>query len=191
MWHDGACPLCAREIALMRRLDRRGCLTFVDVTTSACPLDHAAMLARLHAQEEGGLLLSGAAAFAAMWRTIPMLRALGLLAQNLWALAPLERLYVGFLRVRPRLQRWAAGARVKPAPGPAGSGRKSVWAYSRPAIAGPRSRYVRIEYRGRTVVDTRTNVRMLETTNAPSWYSGWITPDFAGPFKGVPGSMGW
>ena len=24
-----------------------------------------------------------------------------------------------------------------------------------------------------------------------SFYGGWITPDLAGPFKGVPGSMGW
>ena len=23
------------------------------------------------------------------------------------------------------------------------------------------------------------------------FYGGWITPDLAGPFKGVPGSMGW
>ena len=26
----------------------------------------------------------------------------------------------------------------------------------------------------------------------PGWfYGGWITPDVAGPFKGVPGSAGW
>ena len=24
-----------------------------------------------------------------------------------------------------------------------------------------------------------------------NFYGGWITPDLAGPFKGVPGSMGW
>ncbi len=27
VWHDGACPLCQREIALMRRLDKRGAIT--------------------------------------------------------------------------------------------------------------------------------------------------------------------
>ena len=30
VWYDSQCPLCAREIALMRRLDRRGAIEFVD-----------------------------------------------------------------------------------------------------------------------------------------------------------------
>lgn len=108
VWHDGACPLCRREIALMRRLDRRGRIDFVDVADGAtdCPIDRRLLLARFHARE-GATLLSGAAAFAAMWRAIPVLRPLGLLARNATVLALLERLYVGFLRVRPALQRLA------------------------------------------------------------------------------------
>jgi predicted DCC family thiol-disulfide oxidoreductase YuxK len=110
VYHDGACPLCAREIALMRRLDRRGAIDFVDVADPAnarvCPIDPAALLARFHAMEDGRLL-SGAAAFAAMWRAIPLLRPLGLAARVPGVLWVLERLYVAFLRVRPRLQRWA------------------------------------------------------------------------------------
>ena len=106
VWHDGACPLCRREIALMRRLDRRGAIRFVDVADAGtCPLDCATMLARFHAREDGGPLVSGAAAFAAMWRAIPLLRPFGLLARNHLILALLERAYLGFLRVRPRLQR--------------------------------------------------------------------------------------
>ena len=67
VWHDGDCPLCRREIALMRRLDTRGVITFVDAAGSAaCPLDRGAMLARFHAREADGPLLSGAAAFAAI-----------------------------------------------------------------------------------------------------------------------------
>ena len=106
VWHDGACPLCRREIALMRRLDRRGAIRFVDATDddAVCPVDRADLLARFHAREDG-VLLSGAAAFAAMWRAIPLLRPLGLAAQRPRVLALLERGYRGFLRVRPRLQR--------------------------------------------------------------------------------------
>jgi predicted DCC family thiol-disulfide oxidoreductase YuxK len=106
VWFDGACPLCRREIALMRRLDWRARLRFVDVASGsgACPIDRAALLARFHAQEDGGPLVSGAAAFAAMWRAIPLLRPLGLLARSAPVLAVLERMYVVFLRVRPRLQ---------------------------------------------------------------------------------------
>ena len=108
VYHDGACPLCQREIALMRRLDRRAAIDFVDVADPAnaglCPLDPADLLARFHA-DEGGALLSGAAAFAAMWRAIPVLRPLGLAAKLPPILWLLERAYVGFLRVRPAIQR--------------------------------------------------------------------------------------
>lgn len=106
VWYDGACPLCQREIALMNRLDRRGAIDFIDVVATppdACPTDRRALLARFHVVEEGRLL-SGAAAFAAMWRAIPVLRPLGLLARNRVLLAMLEKLYTGFLIVRPQLQ---------------------------------------------------------------------------------------
>ena len=105
VWHDGRCPLCRREIALMRRLDSRGAITFVDASdgASVCPIDRRELLARLHAEEDGRML-SGAAAFAAMWRAIPALRGLGLAARNAVVLRSLEWLYRRFLRVRPGLQ---------------------------------------------------------------------------------------
>jgi predicted DCC family thiol-disulfide oxidoreductase YuxK len=109
VWHDGGCPLCRREIALMRRLDRRGAIRFVDAADpkmTDCPIDRGALLARFHARE-GDRLLSGAAAFAAMWRAIPLLRPLGLAAKNPLVLAMLERPYHVFLRARPALQRFA------------------------------------------------------------------------------------
>ncbi len=109
VWHDGACPLCQREIALMRRLDTRGAIAFIDASgpdaAAACPLDPATMLARFHAQEDGKML-TGAAAFAAMWRVLPLLRPLGLAARNRHVLSMLEALYIRFLRVRPRIQLW-------------------------------------------------------------------------------------
>ncbi|WP_248306785.1 DUF393 domain-containing protein [Bosea sp. AAP35] len=107
VWYDGNCPLCRREIAAMRRLDRNGAITFLDVTSddTSCPIDRGALLARFHA-EENGKLLSGAAAFAAMWRAIPILRPFGLAARNRHVGAALEWLYVRFLRYRPALQRW-------------------------------------------------------------------------------------
>ncbi|MCY1648789.1 DUF393 domain-containing protein [Caulobacter sp. SL161] len=110
VWFDGACPLCLREIALMKRLDRRGAIQFIDVAgeEAVCPIDRAELLARFHAREDGQLL-SGAAAFAAMWRAIPLLRPFGLAARAPWALKILDALYVRFLRVRPRLQRLVAG----------------------------------------------------------------------------------
>jgi len=114
VWHDGDCPLCRREIALMRKLDVSGAIEFVDAAGSAtCPLNRTEMLARSHAREGDGSLLSGAAAFAAMWRANPLLRPLGEVARNRLILSVLERLYLRFLRVRPHLQRWASGREAR------------------------------------------------------------------------------
>ncbi len=63
------------------------------------------MLERLHARE-GGVMLTGAAAFAAMWRAIPVLRPLGEAARLAPVLWVLERTYRLFLRLRPHLQAW-------------------------------------------------------------------------------------
>jgi hypothetical protein len=52
-------------------------------------------------------LLDGAAAFAAMWRAIPLLSPLGHAARLPPLSWLLERAYRGFLRIRPRLQVWA------------------------------------------------------------------------------------
>ncbi|MDH4414650.1 MAG: DUF393 domain-containing protein [Rhizobium sp.] len=106
VWFDSSCPLCQREIALMRRLDRHGAINFIDACDPAgtCPVDRAELLARFHA-EEAGKLLSGAEAFAAMWRAIPLLRPLGLLAGWKPVSPFFEAAYRQFLRIRPRLQR--------------------------------------------------------------------------------------
>jgi predicted DCC family thiol-disulfide oxidoreductase YuxK len=106
VWYDGACPLCIREIALMRWLDAQHSIEFLDIAPAdaVCPLDRQLMLARFHASEDG-VILSGAAAFAAMWRVIPLLKPLGFIARNRRVLQPLERLYNRFLIIRPRLQK--------------------------------------------------------------------------------------
>lgn len=105
VWFDGSCPLCLREISLMRRLDWKGAIVFIDAARpdAVCPLDRKELLARFHASEDG-IMLSGAAAFAAMWRAIPLLKPLGCAARSPVILAALEALYRRFLRVRPKLQ---------------------------------------------------------------------------------------
>lgn len=106
VWYDAQCPLCRREIALIRRLDRAARIQFVDAASAepaSCPLDRQTLLARFHALEDGELR-SGAAAFAAMWRAVPVLRPLGLAARSPIVLGLLERAYGLFLRLRPRLQ---------------------------------------------------------------------------------------
>lgn len=106
VWFDGGCPLCRAEIALYQRLDQRaGRVVFVDLAgDGTCPIDRADMLARFHAQEAGGPLISGAKAFAAMWKQVTPFQPLGYLAQVPIILPFLDWLYGQFLKVRPRLQ---------------------------------------------------------------------------------------
>lgn len=51
--YDGACPLCRREMAMLRRLDRRGRLIGEDIADPAFDagrygLTHAAVMGRIH-----------------------------------------------------------------------------------------------------------------------------------------------
>ena len=106
VWFDSQCPLCIREIALMRRLDWFKRVDFIDIyTTQSCPLEPKLLLQRFHAQEIDGPIISGAAAFAALWRQLPLLRAIGELARIPTVLKLLESAYIKFLAYRPILQR--------------------------------------------------------------------------------------
>lgn len=106
VWYDSDCPMCIREISLMRRLDKRNAVDFVEIqSASGCPVGTDELMQRFHAQESGQPIVSGAAAFAAMWRAIPPLRSLGLAARFKPLLWLLEQLYRGFLVVRPWMQR--------------------------------------------------------------------------------------
>jgi len=80
---------------------------FVDVSDPAnVPPDLSAddAMRRFHVRERG-VLRSGAAAFAALWRRTPGVRALGRIAALPGVVHVLEAAYRAFLLVRPALQR--------------------------------------------------------------------------------------
>ena len=105
VWFDSACPLCAKEIKIMRKLDWFNKVDFVDVlSTPDCPIQREHLLERFHAQRLGGPLLNGAAAFALLWRSLPLLRPLGEIARIPFVLRILEIIYLRFLAIRPKLQ---------------------------------------------------------------------------------------
>ena len=105
VWFDSGCPLCTREISIMRKLDWFNRVDFIDVlSTNECPIERNELLARFHSQSSDGQLLSGAAAFAQLWRSLPLLRPLGELARIPFVLRVLESLYLKFLVIRPKLQ---------------------------------------------------------------------------------------
>ena len=113
--YDGACPLCRREMAVYRDLQplqQGSAVCFADVSNTAVPLPEGTtreqLMARFHVQDRDGQLLSGAAAFLALWAALPGWRWLALAGRLPGAAWLMERLYRLFLRWRPMLQRWAA-----------------------------------------------------------------------------------
>ncbi|MEM6747509.1 MAG: DCC1-like thiol-disulfide oxidoreductase family protein [Pseudomonadota bacterium] len=98
----------------MRRLDRRGRLAFENVADDdapiSCPIDRRELLAKFHARLPNGEIVSGARAFCEAYGVVPYLswaKALGRFTPSRWLL---DRLYLGFLRIRPTIQRLVARA---------------------------------------------------------------------------------
>ena len=107
--YDGACPLCRREIGLYQSLTPLQPVVWLDVSDTAGTMgaaDQARYMARFHVRQKDGKLLSGAAAFVALWLTMPGWRWLGKLGRLPGITPMLEVMYRGFLHLRPHLQRW-------------------------------------------------------------------------------------
>lgn len=107
VYYDGACPLCRLEIGYYRDRDRLHALRFVDVSRSDADtggdLDRAAAMARFHVRDGNGDLVSGAAAFVAVWRLLPRWRHAARVASVPVIERALECAYRAFLKVRPHV----------------------------------------------------------------------------------------
>ena len=107
---DGTCPLCRREIGVYQSLTPLQPVSWLDVskdTAGVNTVDQARYMARFHVRLQDGRVLSGAAAFVAMWLAMPGWRWLGRMGQLPGVTRLLELVYRGFLLLRPHLQRWA------------------------------------------------------------------------------------
>jgi predicted DCC family thiol-disulfide oxidoreductase YuxK len=102
VYYDGACPVCRREIGFYRT--RTGSsVDYCDVATEACPapdLRREDALERFHVRLGDGSLVSGAAAFLALWRETPGFRHAAALLSPRPVVAVLDRAYAGFLKLR-------------------------------------------------------------------------------------------
>ena len=110
LYYDGACPVCSREVAMYRRQAGADGVCWVDVAHCApaelgAGLSREAALARLHLRRPDGRLVSGAAAFALLWQTLPRWSWLGRLLGSGAGLWLLEAGYRAFLLARPAWRR--------------------------------------------------------------------------------------
>jgi len=76
MFHDGGCPLCQREVNLMRRLDRnRGRIRFTDIAApefdaSVYGLSQGDFMARIKARRPDGTWIDGVEVFRALYTAV-------------------------------------------------------------------------------------------------------------------------
>jgi predicted DCC family thiol-disulfide oxidoreductase YuxK len=74
--YDGECPLCAREVALLRRLDRgRGRLALEDIAApdfdpARYGVSRAQLMARIHGALPDGSLVEGVEVFRRAWAAV-------------------------------------------------------------------------------------------------------------------------
>lgn len=105
VYFDGGCPVCSREIAMYQRQPGADGVRWVDVAHCEASelgsgLSRHAAMSRLHLRYADGHLVSGAAAFTALWRSLPRWAWLGRLLGTGATLWLLEAGYRFFLVVR-------------------------------------------------------------------------------------------
>lgn len=75
VFFDGECPLCSREIALMRRLDRHGRVLFTDIAAAefdpaALGKSQVALMDRIHGRLPDGTWIEGVEVFRRLYEAV-------------------------------------------------------------------------------------------------------------------------
>ena len=117
VFYDGACPLCAREIAHYRRIDSAGRLRWIDAADSSVPLAYFGLsykraMAELHVMDTAGHWQRGIDAFVLIWSRLLAYRWLARLVTFTGLRRPLAFAYHYFARWRYRRRCGADGCQV-------------------------------------------------------------------------------
>jgi len=107
VFYDGGCPLCRREIAHYQRIDHERRTQWTDIqqepnTLRAHGLSWEQAMQRMHVRDSNELMVSGAAAFAVLWRHLPRYRFLAGLVTLPGIHWLAEQVYTVFARRRYR-----------------------------------------------------------------------------------------
>ena len=75
VFFDGDCPLCRREVELVRRRDRRGAVKFVDIAASSFDADRygkdlSQLMDRIHGRLPDGTWVEGVEVFRRMYGAV-------------------------------------------------------------------------------------------------------------------------
>ena len=75
VFYDGHCPLCMREVTLLRRMDRRARIRFTDIAApdfdaAALGLDWDTLMARIHGRLPDGTVIEGVEVFRRLYAAV-------------------------------------------------------------------------------------------------------------------------
>ena len=75
VFYDGACPLCMREIAMLKRKDRKQRIRFTDISSpdfdaSVVGISWAALMDRIHGRLPDGTLIEGVEVFRRLYAAV-------------------------------------------------------------------------------------------------------------------------
>ena len=127
VFFDGSCPLCTAEIATYRKCRGADDIDWIDVAESAADADgetsadtiapglsRADAMRRFHMRRADGTIVSGGAAFAELWTSLPAFSWAGRIGQMRPVAVLLEGAYRLFLPVRPLLQKLVRTRKASP-----------------------------------------------------------------------------
>jgi predicted DCC family thiol-disulfide oxidoreductase YuxK len=75
VFHDGDCPLCAREMAMLRRRDRQGRILFTDIAAADFDAESVgvpwqALMDRIHGRLTDGTVIEGVEVFRRLYAAV-------------------------------------------------------------------------------------------------------------------------
>ena len=109
VFFDGSCPICSKEVNFYKMRAGADELSWVDVSDEEIPIpiqtrSREELMARFHVLSSSGELVSGGAAFAELWASLPAFKMFG----KIFKLPILRYLidvgYDVFLTLRPKFQ---------------------------------------------------------------------------------------
>ena len=109
VFFDGSCPICSKEIDFYKMRVGADELSWVDVSDDKIPIpiqtrSREELMARFHVLSSSGELVSGGAAFAELWASLPAFKIFGKLFKLPILRSLIDFGYDIFLTVRPKFQ---------------------------------------------------------------------------------------
>ena len=109
VFFDGSCPICSKEIAFYKTRVGADMLSWIDVSDRNAAITQELvsrdeLMARFHVQNSDGQLVSGGAAFAELWASLPAFKIFGKFFKLPILRFLIDLGYDIFLTLRPKFQ---------------------------------------------------------------------------------------